>query len=183
MINQNILPVISDWKTFEDFLRSENTWCILMDFHINFMLELLQKLHEQGKKGIVHMDLIHGVSNDQFGTQYMCQKVHADGIISTRPKVIEAAKANHCISILRAFMLDSRSFQRSVQMGEMLQPDYIEVLPAILPNIVGKLHAHCDIPIIGGGLIQDKQDIVQCLQGGMVAVSTSCKALWEGILQ
>lgn len=93
MIIQNILPVISDWKTFEAFLKGSYTWCILMDFHMNFMEDLVKQLHEHNKKGIVHMDLIHGIANDQYGTQYMCQKVHADGIISTKPKAIEAAKA------------------------------------------------------------------------------------------
>ena len=40
MIIQNILPVISDWKTFEAFLKGAYTWCILMDFHMNFMEDL-----------------------------------------------------------------------------------------------------------------------------------------------
>ena len=72
MIIQNILPVISDWKTFEAFLKGSYTWCILMDFHMNFMEDLVKQLHEHNKKGIVHMDLIHGIANDQYGTQYMC---------------------------------------------------------------------------------------------------------------
>ena len=181
MIIQNILPVISDWKTFEAFLKGSYTWCILMDFHMNFMEDLVKQLHEHNKKGIVHMDLIHGIANDQYGTRYMCQKVHADGIISTKPKAIEAAKSNQCISILRIFMIDSRSFMRSVHMASALQPDYIEVLPALLPGIVKKLHAYCDIPVIGGGMIENQEDIAKCLSGGMQAVSTSHRELWESV--
>lgn len=173
MINQNILPVISDWKTFEQFLKNSQTWCILMDFHINFMEELLQRLHDSKKRGIVHMDLVKGLSNDSFGVQYMCQKCHADGIISTKPKAIEQAKKQHCISILRIFMIDSRSVEKGGKLAEETKPDYIEVLPAIIPEALALIREYSDIPVIGGGLIRNRQDITRCLQQGMVSVTTS----------
>lgn len=173
LIEQKVLPVISDWKTFEKFLQREETWCILMDFHVNFVEELLTKLHEHQKKGIVHMDLIRGLSNDIYGTQFMCQKYHVDGIISTKPRVIEYAKKNHCLSIFRVFLIDTRSLEKGSIMAEELQPDYVEVLPAIIPDAVSKMRKHCQVKIIGGGLIHGTEDIEFCLKHGMSAVSTS----------
>lgn len=183
-MNQKIIPVISDWKTFEKFLKSTQTWCILMDFHVNFMEDLIVQLHAMGKKGIVHMDLVKGVQNDQFGTQFMCQKIHVDGIISTKPKAIEAAKQNHCISILRVFMIDTRSLIRGGQLANTLQPDYVEVLPATIPHVVELWQAYCAIPLIGGGLVKGKEDIEACLAQGMQAITTSSLAFceWETTL-
>lgn len=179
MINQEILPVISDWKTFEIFLKRKETWCVLMDFHVNFMEELMTQLHTHNKKGIVHMDLIKGIQNDQFGTQFMCQKLHVDGIISTKPKAIEAARQNHCISILRVFLIDSRSLMRGGQLCAHLQPDYVEVLPAIIPDAYKRMQVYCDCNMIGGGLIQNREDIKKCLAQGMKCVTTSNLSLCD----
>lgn len=183
MIKQKILPVISDWKTFERFLNSDFHWCILMDFHINFMEELVRQAHALGKQVIVHMDLIHGIANDPFGAQFMCQKYHVDGIISTKPKVIEAAKMNHCVAILRLFLIDSRSLEKGCALAKSLAPDFLEILPAMTLHAVKRVRAYCDLDIIGGGLIADEEDIHACLSNGMVAVSSSnfslCKAYQE----
>ncbi|MEG1475581.1 MAG: glycerol-3-phosphate responsive antiterminator [Longicatena sp.] len=184
MIEQKIIPVISDWKNFEKFLKSKQTWCVLIDFHINFMEELFLQLHAHEKKGIVHMDLTKGIQNDQFGTQFMCQKYHVDGIISTKPKAIEAAIKNHCISILRVFMMDTRSLKRNGELAKSLAPDYVEVLPAITPHVVSLLREYCDVNIIGGGLVRSLEDIKACLQQGMKAITTSSIELceWEEIV-
>lgn len=173
MMQQKILPVISDWKTFERFLKRQETWCVLMDFHINFMEDMIAQLHMHGKKGLVHMDLVKGLANDAFGTQYLCQKCHVDGIISTKPKAIEQAKKNHCVSILRVFLIDSRSQEKGAKLAAEIAPDFVEVLPAIIPHAVNMMREYCDIPVIGGGLIKSRADIAHCLSQGMVSITTS----------
>lgn len=176
MFNQKILPVIPNWKQFEAFLKSDMTWCVFMDFHINFMEELFKQLHAHQKKGIVHMDLVKGIQNDAFGAQFMCQRVHVDGIISTKPKTVEAAKVNHVVAILRVFLIDSRSLKRSALMAEALQPDYMEVLPGVIPHTVDMVRTFSRIPLIGGGLIKTQQDVDNCFAQGMSVITTSS---WE----
>lgn len=170
---QKILPVISDHKSFEIFLKSDCTWCILMDFHINFIADLLSQLHQCKKKGIVHMDLLHGIANDVYGTQFMCQKLHADGIISTKAKVVECAKKYHSLAILRLFLIDSRSLAKGCMMANTIQPDYLEILPAFCKHGVERIREFTNLPLIGGGLITSMEDIQECLKEGMVAISTS----------
>lgn len=172
-MKQTTLPVISDWKTFEKFLDTDLSWCILMDFHINFIQELINQLHHANKQGIVHMDFLHGIANDSFGAQFMCQKIHVDGLISTKPKVIESAKANHCISILRLFLIDSRSLKKGCSMANTLQPDYLEILPATSKHAVNNIRKYCDLAIIGGGLIESSQDVDECLESGMISITSS----------
>lgn len=172
-MEQRAIPVISDWKNFERFLKSDILWCILMDFHINFIEELIKQAHEHHKQVIVHMDLIHGIANDSFGAQFMCQKYHVDGIISTKAKVIETAKANHCITILRLFLIDTRSLEKGCALANTLRPDYLEILPAMTLHAVQRVRKYCELPMIGGGLIADEGDINTCLENGMMAVSSS----------
>lgn len=172
-MNQQVYPVISNWKQFERFLNTDITWCILMDFHINFMEELVHQAHAKEKKVIVHMDLLHGIVNDAYGAQFMCQKLHVDGIISTKPKVIESAKSNHCIAILRLFLIDTRSLEKGCTLANTLHPDYLEILPAMTIGAVARIRKYSDLDVIGGGLISSCEDIDTCLNSGMVAVTTS----------
>lgn len=172
-MNQQVYPVISNWKQFERFLNTDITWCILMDFHINFMEELVHQAHAKEKKVIVHMDLLHGIANDAYGAQFMCQKLHVDGIISTKPKVIESAKSNHCIAILRLFLIDTRSLEKGCTLANTLHPDYLEILPAMTIGAVARIRKYSDLDVIGGGLISSCEDIDTCLNSGMVAVTTS----------
>ena len=178
-MKQTVLPVIDSFTLLKRFFNTSLTWCIVMDFHMNTIAEVIKEIHQHQRKVIIHMDLIHGLANDQYGAQYMCQTLHVDGIISTKAKTIEAAKQNHCVSILRTFMIDSRSLQRSLQLANQVRPDYIEVLPAMLPGIVSRISKDCSIPVIGGGLITSKEDKNHCLQEGMIAVSCSRVELWE----
>lgn len=182
-MKQCVLPVLKDWKQFEAFLKSQVTWCILMEFHINFLEELIKQAHEHHKKVIVHMDLLHGLSNDAYGVQYVTQKLHADGIISTKPKAIISAKSNHALAILRLFLIDSNSLKKGCALANQVAPDYLEVLPALTLHAVDRIRDHCTLPLIGGGLIQTKADIDVCLQSGMEAVSLSDLSLCEAYLK
>lgn len=178
-MNQIILPVISDYKTFESFLRTDMHWCIIMDFHMNALEDLVHTLHASKKKCILHMDLLHGLSADEAGTQYVCQKLHVDGVISTKAKVIETAKKNHTISIMRLFLIDSRSIEKGCDLAKRLSPDYIEVLPANTKHGIEYVKQLCDFEVIAGGLIQSKEDIQECISAGAYAVTTSKLSLCE----
>ena len=105
--SQPILLAISQMKDFEKFLQSPLDTCILMDFHINLLPSMMQAAHAAGKTVYLHADLLRGVSADEFGCEYLCQRLRADGIISTKPKVLEAARRNHVATILRLFLIDT----------------------------------------------------------------------------
>ena len=89
MIQQTCLPAISKMKDFENFLKSNLEYCILMDFHISLLEDMVKMAHENSKKVFVHLDLIKGVATDEAGCEYVCQRMRVDGVISTKVKVIE----------------------------------------------------------------------------------------------
>lgn len=173
MIDQIVIPVISDYKALDEFLAMDIRWCILMDFHISALQDIILKLHQAKKACILHMDLIHGLTSDEAGTQYVCQKLHFDGVISTKAKVIETAKKNQTLAIMRLFMIDHRSIAKGCDLGKRLQPDYLEVLPANTKNGITYVKELSDLNLIAGGLIEDEEDIKECISAGVQAVTTS----------
>ena len=52
-------------------------------------------------------------------------------------------------------------------------------MPGVITKLVKRLHNEFpDLPIICGGLIDDKNEIIDALKHGAMAVSTSKKELW-----
>jgi glycerol uptake operon antiterminator len=59
------------------------------------------------------------------------------------------------------------------------QPDFIEVLPGIMPKIIKEVHEKSGICILTGGLIRTVMDVENALSAGASAVTTSKKELWK----
>lgn len=171
MIEQTCLPAIVAMKDFEKFLSSDLTWCILLDFHVSLLDGMIKEAHAANKKVIVHLDLVKGIASDEYGCEYICQKMHSDGIISTRSKVIEAAKRNKKIAIQRMFLIDSRSLEKGIAQLVQSAPDYVEVLPGIAYSILPMIKEQLQLPLISGGLIKDKETIDACVAHGATHVS------------
>jgi glycerol uptake operon antiterminator len=140
--------------------------------------ELIGRIHKAGKKVIVHVDLIGGLNQKEIAVDYL-KKCGADGIISTRPALIRRAREVGLLSVLRIFAIDSRAVNNLSREQEAGMPDMIEVLPGVIPKVITKLDRALHIPVIAGGLIEEKADVVAALGAGAVCVSTSRGELWN----
>ena len=56
--------------------------------------------------------------------------------------------------------------------------DYVEILPGVMPKIVKRIASYSAAPLIAGGLISDKDDVISMLQAGATAISTTCEDVW-----
>ena len=92
--NRQVVLAISTMKEFEAFLESDFPWGVLMEFHIALLQDMVRAAHAKKKKVLFHLELLRGISADEAGCEFACQRLGADGIISTRPKVVETAKKN-----------------------------------------------------------------------------------------
>ena len=101
----------------------------------------------------------------------------ADGIISTKPAVIKRGKELGMFTVLRFFVLDSLALE-NVMKQDGANADMIEILPGIMPKVTKRVTQTISIPVICGGLISDKEDIIGALNAGAVAVSTTNPAAW-----
>lgn len=178
---QICIPVVPTMKKLEQFLLTDLSTCVLQDIHISLLADIIATLHKHERKALVHIDMINGVSSDEYGTEFLCQKLRADGIISSKSKIIEVTKRNKKFAIQRMFLIDSKSVARGVEMLIRSKPDMVEVMPAIAYRIIPYLHERLDIPIIGGGLLKTKEDIENGLKAGCVAFTVSDLSLCKEI--
>ena len=54
-----------------------------------------------------------------------------------------------------------------------------EIMPGLMPKIIKKLSQETHIPIITGGLIKEKEDVINAINAGALSVSTTEMKLWE----
>ena len=172
---KQVVLAISAMKEFEAFLESDFEWAVLMEFHVALLADMVKAAHAKGKKILFHLDLLRGISTDEFGCEYACQKLRADGIISTRPKAVEAAKKNKKLAVLRLFLIDSRSLERGIALCNSLEPDYVELLPGIACGILPYIREKTEVPFMCGGLLRTAGDIEACFEAGACAVTISNK--------
>jgi glycerol uptake operon antiterminator len=141
--------------------------------------EHVSRLKYWGKKVFVHVDLIDGLGKDLMSIDYVHQRVKPHGIVSTRSNLLKYGKELGLVTVQRLFLVDSLSFESGIKMVKSYQPDFVEVLPGIIPRVIRNLGTKIHQPIIAGGMILTKMDIINALNAGAIAVSTSKESLWE----
>ncbi len=83
-------------------------------------------------------------------------------------------------AIQRIFIIDSLSLKTGVKNILEHRPTAVEVMPGIASKIINKLETKVNnIPIIAGGLIKEKKDVIESLSAGAVAISTTSWELWD----
>ncbi|MFF2483015.1 glycerol-3-phosphate responsive antiterminator [Paenibacillus sp. NPDC058071] len=176
---QPIVPAIRGWKDFEELIASPYTYLVLLDSQIGQLKSLVDEAAKYGKRMLIHADLIEGLKNDEHAAQFLCRHIAPAGIISTRTGVIQKTKQNGLIAIQRLFLLDTNALEKSFSLIERTQPDYIEVLPGLMPRMIGEVIAQTGKPVLAGGLIRTAEDVEAALEAGAEAVTTSRRALWK----
>ncbi|WP_423801572.1 glycerol-3-phosphate responsive antiterminator [Neobacillus sp. SAB-20_R2A] len=178
-MKQKILPASGNMKEFEQFLKSPYEIGVFLDMHIAQLKNINQMANQSRKKMIYHVDLIHGIKNDEYATEYICQEFKPYGLISTKAGVIQKAKQKGVIAVQRIFLIDSHALEKSYKLIEKTQPDYIEVLPGAMPWMIKEVKERINIPIFAGGLIRTADEIENALNAGASAITTSKRELWN----
>ena len=125
----------------------------------------------------VHLDLAEGIGRDRSGLQYL-RNCGVDGIISTRSAILRTARELGFVTVQRIFALDSQGMNTVQEMLHAASPDFMEIMPGVIPKVIRKLSSG-SIPVIAGGLIDSKSEITAALRSGATAISTGCAELWE----
>ncbi len=174
----NILPAIRSMKDFEKLIDSPYKKVVLLDIHIGNLASHMKVMHDHGFQVYIHLDLIRGLAINNEALEYIQQKFKPYGIVTTRGKLINKARSMNLQTILRIFLIDSSSVEKSIDMIEQTSPDYIEILPGIVPKMI-HFYTHTQhVDVIAGGLIETKQEVEQAIEAGAKFVTTSKKDLW-----
>jgi glycerol uptake operon antiterminator len=176
---QKILPAIRSMKDFDKMLETSFEYGVFLDLHVGMLKSVFQYARQQNRKMFLHIDLIHGLSNDEYGAEYVCQEVKPYGIISTKGNVIKKARQKSVYATQRMFVIDSSAMKRSIDLIHKTDPDYIEVLPGVVPKIITEIREKTGKPIFAGGLIDTIEEVEAAIEAGATAITTSDRTLWK----
>lgn len=173
-----IIAAIKDDAGLEKCMNSDSRVIFILYGDIVSIADIVDKVKESGKLAMVHLDLITGLSSKEIAVDFLKKYTRADGIITTKPTLIKRAKELGLYTILRLFIIDSMAYENIERQVKSAKPDLIEVLPALMPKIVTKICKISTIPVIAGGLVSDKEDIMALLQAGVTSVSSTNENIW-----
>ncbi|MGG3798700.1 glycerol-3-phosphate responsive antiterminator [Metabacillus fastidiosus] len=178
-MDQKILPASSNLKDFEKFLRSPFEIGVFLEMHIGQLKNINELAKHHGKKMIYHVDMIQGLRNDDYATEFICQEFKPYGLISTKSNVILKVKQKKVKAIQRIFLIDSHALEKSYRLVEKTKPDYIEILPGAMHWMIKEVKDRLETPIFAGGLIRTKEEVYKALEAGASAITTSKTELWN----
>lgn len=176
-------PVIAAIKDYEGLEEC----CKYGDIKVVFVLygdicsigDIVKQLKDAGKIVMVHVDLIGGLGSKEVVVDFVKDNTMADGVISTKPALIKRGKELGMYTVLRHFMIDSMALQNISHPQYNVRPDFLEILPGVMPKMIKKICQMTKIPVIAGGLITDKEDVVGALSAGAISVSTTNPDVWK----
>lgn len=178
-MKQKILPASLSMRDFEKFLESPLEVGIILEMHVAQLKNIRELAREYNKKMIYHVDMIHGIKNDDYAAEFICQEFKPYGLISTKANVILKAKQKGVVAIQRIFLLDSHALEKSYRLINKTKPDYIEVLPGTMPSMIKEIKEQVKTPVLAGGLIRTAKEVTNALDAGAAAITTSKQELWR----
>ena len=152
---------------------------LLMYAKLSELMSEEWKIYRDKKPLLIHMDLLEGLSSSREAISFIDTYVKPYGIVSTKSSILRAAKKKNIITIQRNFLIDTKSLENSITSIKENNPDAVEIMPGIVPSIVERIREYVDKPIILGGLISSKEEIINALNSGADGVSFGKKELWN----
>jgi len=177
--NNPIVAAVNDLSKLETAILSPSEMIFLLTGNILNLKEIVKRVKENRMDIYIHLDLMDGFSKDAIALKYIHEHIRPDGIITTKSSLIKLAKEMNIFAIQRLFILDSLSLDTAIKTIQSTKPDAIEILPGVMPKIVKRIVKETRIPVIAGGLIIDKDDVIEILKAGAIGVSSSSEGIWE----
>jgi len=175
-----VIAAVKDMNGLKECCNQEDIKVVFILFgDICNISDIVKQIKDADKIAMVHVDLISGLGSKEVAVDFIKKHTMADGIITTKPVLIKRAKELDMCTVLRVFMLDSMAFENIKQPQYNVKPDCIEVLPGVMPKIIKKICKMVKTPIIAGGLIADKEDVMGALTAGAICVSTTNPQVWR----
>jgi glycerol uptake operon antiterminator len=134
---------------------------------------------ENDKLILLHLDLIAGLGKDEAALEFLTTEVQPTGLITTRTNLIQRMRRLGLLSVQRLFLLDSLSLTTGIEAVRSSKADVVEVLPGLIPKAIATIRQQVAGPVIAGGLISTRQEVIQALNAGATGVSVSNKRLWK----
>lgn len=178
LLDNPVIAAVKDFKQLDAAINSNVEVIFVLFGDVLNVKDISQMIHEKNKIGIVHIDLIEGLNQKEAAIKYLKKETKFKGIISIKPQTIKLAKENGFITIQRSFIFDTISL-KNAQNHLALNIDAVEILPGLIPKVTENLSKNINKPIICGGLIETKEEVMMALSSGATSVSTTKRKIWD----
>lgn len=173
-----IIAAVKDNRGLEEAIQSNVDIIFVLFGDIMSIRDIGNKIKENNKIGILHVDLVEGLMSKEVTVKFIKNETSFHGIISTKTSIIKAAKIYNLFAIQRFFIFDTISLNNS-RNHIISECDAIEILPGVIPKVIRNISTCSNRPIVAGGLIDTKDDVILALNAGATCVSTSKKSIWD----
>lgn len=173
-----VIAAVKDENGLKRCFESECQVVFILYGNICNLSGIVKQVKEHGKYAIVHADLAQGLNSKEIVVDFIKQNTCADGIISTKPLLVKRAVELGLFGVQRTFIIDSLAMSTTKKQIDTFHPDLVEIMPGVMPKVLKEIRAYTDTPIIAGGLISDKKDIMAAFHAGADAISTTKEELW-----
>ena len=158
-----IIAAIKDDEGLKKCKESDSQVIFILYGDICSISDIVNEVKTSGKIAMVHIDLINGLSSKEIAVDFIKKYTEADGIITTKPAL---------------FVIDSMAYENIEKQLRAARPDLIEILPALMPKVVKRICKMSSTPVIAGGLVSEKEDIMELLDAGVTSVSSTNTDIW-----
>ena len=177
-----VIAAVRDFSGLYSALKSPVEFVFLLDASLMNIRQRVQQIKGAGKKAFVHLDMVAGLGKDAGALEFLWEDCRPDGVILTKPNMIQTARHLGFITVQRLFVLDSLSVQTGLKIANESRPDFIEVMPgAVVAKIIAQIRKKSSVPVIAGGLVENRDEVAELLKAGALAVSTSKTDLWKEV--
>lgn len=177
--NSPVIPAVRDMTLLPRAIKSGAPVIFLLTGEINTLEDIIRRIHDNGQKAFIHIDLMEGLAADKAGIKFVAHRLKPDGIVTTRNVLIKHAHDWGLSTVQRLFLIDSLAIKNGVTTARQTGTDAVELLPGILPpDFVRQVVEEVRVPVITGGLVKTWDDVARALAGGARGVTTSATELW-----
>jgi glycerol-3-phosphate responsive antiterminator len=173
-----IIAAIKDEEGLKRCKESDSRVIFILYGDICSISDIVAEVKAAGKIAMVHLDLVTGLAAKEIAVDFIKKYTQADGIITTKPALVKRAGELSLYTILRLFVIDSMAYENIERQLKNTHPDLIEILPALMPKVVARICKLSNTPVIAGGLVSDKEDVMELLDAGVMSVSSTNPAVW-----
>jgi glycerol uptake operon antiterminator len=179
LIENPVVGAIRNDNDLKKIVLSKVQIVFILYGSITNIRDICDTLKNAHKIVFIHVDMIDGLKSDQKGIEFIKAYANPFGIITTKQNNIKYAHKLGLYTIMRIFVIDSLSLETGIKNIQAVSPNAVEVMPGIASKIIKSLEKEIHLPIIAGGLINTKKEIMESISAGAMAVSTTAQELWE----
>lgn len=174
-----VIASVKDDAALDEVIASDRGVVFVLFGSVLDVVGIVDRAKDAGKTVLVDVDLLEGFAAREVVVTWLGEHTRADGVLSTKSNLVRAAKRAGLVAVQRFFLVDSFSYHQLPRVVEQAGPDAIEILPGCVPRVIEWLSADTRVPIIAGGLVCDKADVVAALGAGALAVASSNRDVWR----